>query len=284
VAFRRDIGKFLRDISPRIDTFSIGPVSIQLAEMSPFEPNWKGYDMEDFRKSSIHVDMDSRAELLWQLSEPQAADYAIFDLGSGSEWLSSRLYLFALILQRMRRIRYIVFVDRNQGVMRHFVGIADSEILRYVFAQRYEWLEQSLAKAYGKLEQLRISTNYGSFDSYSARTLINDFINEINAKEEYVKSLDPSEQGQWVKLPQSHTWERAEWIDVNKLESILGDLLWRPWVIDRELQTKPKQEQVKSIIAFKESVVAIVDADRRFEKLIDRYALTDQAAHTLMLE
>jgi hypothetical protein len=102
IVYRRHIGKFLRDISPRIRSLSIGPFSIDLAEAKGFEPKWKGQGPMDVRQSDIRPQKDSRAELIKLLEDVSLADYVIFDLGNGEEWLSSRLYLFTVILQRMR--------------------------------------------------------------------------------------------------------------------------------------------------------------------------------------
>lgn len=64
----------------------------------------------------------------------------------------------------------------------------------------------------------------------------------------------------------------------------MGEVLNRSYVSDEALQGKSASDQIKSILYFKAPFVAVVDPDRRFEKLIDRQRLADEVARSVMLE
>lgn len=45
---------------------------------------------------------ESSSNLLAQFQASQTPEYALVDLGGGGEWISSRLFIFAVMLQRMK--------------------------------------------------------------------------------------------------------------------------------------------------------------------------------------
>ena len=70
------------------------------------------------------------------------------------------------------------------------------------------------------------------------------------------------------------TWERAHWIDGERLERDLVGVLEYAWV-DESLDS-PRSLVSEAVIRRNASFVAIVDSDRRFVGLVDRYALLTQ--------
>jgi hypothetical protein len=60
----------------------------------------------------------------------EAFDYAVFDLGDGRKWLTSRLFVFATMLERMRGIRCCVFLESSGVVEKRFVATASPNAVR----------------------------------------------------------------------------------------------------------------------------------------------------------
>jgi hypothetical protein len=191
VRYRKNIGSFLKDL--RVSKISFGTFfSFELFEAKKFEPNWVGSSPLDLRQSAIDGIKTSAPDLVTQIQENSVADYAIFDLGDGNKWLNTRLYLFAVILQRMRRLRNIVFVDKHQEISHQFVGIAKPSEVYYSLARRYPWLERAFARAYEALSDVRVTTVYGSIDQLNAVELVEKFLEdkEIQSCVEPIDSFD----------------------------------------------------------------------------------------------
>jgi hypothetical protein len=75
-------------------------------------------------------------------------EYAVIDLGNGNQWISSRLFIFAVLLKRMTGLRQFVFIGTQNGVTGRFLGMASPDDVRWALARRYPWLECAYAYAY----------------------------------------------------------------------------------------------------------------------------------------
>jgi hypothetical protein len=114
-----------------------------------------------------------------------------------------------------------------------------------------------------------------------------DFLPKYLSKIQRDEPPIAEELGQWVELkhwePKSKVWEHASLLDSDKLEKMLGEDLQRPWVSERELQTKSNADKAKLILSFESSsFVAILDEDRRFKKLIDRQPIIEEAIRSVL--
>jgi len=72
------------------------------------------------------------------------------------------------------------------------------------------------------------------------------------------------------------TWERAHWLNGERLERDLTGVLEYAWV-DESLDS-PRNLVSEAVIRRNASFVALVDSDRRFVGLVDRYALLTQTS------
>jgi len=217
-------------------------------------------------------------DLLNQIHDKSVLDYAIFDLGGGNQWLSTRLYLFTVILHRMRGLRRIVFVDRHQGIERHFGGIATPSQVKYALAICYPWLELAFSNAYKELSP-EIRTTYGSIDPMKAEQLVNRFFWDPEIR----KNPPPPPPEGWVGLPPNNirVWEHADWLDTSKVMKILNGVLDRSQV-GKQDQGKSARDQAKSILSCEGDLVASVDETGRFETLIDKRRLQDEVVRDLL--
>jgi hypothetical protein len=69
---------------------------------------------------------DSGRALFLLIRVGERAETATFDLGVGDRWLTSRLYIFAVVLSEVLGVRCMVFVQTREGVPRRFVGLGQS--------------------------------------------------------------------------------------------------------------------------------------------------------------
>jgi hypothetical protein len=88
------------------------------------------------------------------MQDPTALDFATIDLGGGESWLTTRLLLFALLLEELRGLRCLVFVHTAPGVGQEFLGLASPVSIRRALASTYPWLDAAVADA-GRVGSVR---------------------------------------------------------------------------------------------------------------------------------
>jgi hypothetical protein len=142
---RHPISDFLRDISKRVTKLSIFKVEIELAKLNALRA-LPGPLLSPLQKGVFRPDaptVDANANILNMETMPivttgiiraSMADYVIIDVGDGDEWLTSRLYLLAALLERSL-VRAIVFATKGDFVgnphhVRSMLGIAFTEYER----------------------------------------------------------------------------------------------------------------------------------------------------------
>lgn len=129
---------------------SIGPsgLSVEFAAAVSEVPTQSSTVLDDLRSPTPQL-ADSGANTLFdQLAAEAPAPYVLVDLGEGREWLTSRLYLFAVMLSSMRRTRSLVFVETIGGVRGRFLGVAPADQVHWALSANYPWLEADYAEAY----------------------------------------------------------------------------------------------------------------------------------------
>jgi hypothetical protein len=293
IIYRKDIGKFLRDISPHVSKFSVGPLSIEFAKVKGFEPQWSGPGPYDFRQDSIvPISSDSKSVLLDQIQERRIIDYAIFDLGDGNQWLSSRLYLFTRIFYMMCRIRCIVFVDQHQEIRNHFVGVADPIQIQNTLSDLFPWLEEAFANVYTTHP---FAKKTSSNNNQTLEQFVIQFIKKITDPSKFPVPSESSyspvkkiSQDGWAYLKKTNalenTWEHAEWLDTKKIDELFREVLNKSFIGKMDMITKSNEEQTKMILRTDGNFVAILDQNQRFEKLIDRQKLSNETARNLLVK
>jgi hypothetical protein len=227
-----------------------------------------------------HV-IDSVSETLFkQLTENIAADYAIVDLGQGYQWLTSRLFIFAVMLERMRGLRCFVFLETRGDVRRRFLGTAFPDKVRWALARQYPWLEAAFAQAYSETVPYdpRLTNDPYVFSDASAlqpdtsRKLVQNFLNKIQQN----GTPPTNEIGTWESLNNGQLWERAKWLDGDRLEQDLQGVLQDSWFLDSP--DTPSAKRMEAILRREGPLVALVEEERRFKRLVDRQALLERVA------
>jgi hypothetical protein len=149
ILLRPALQDVLRNLGGRVAKISFLRVSIELATVPEFKTTWEAPELGDVRQPTPAALFDTPSlPLLEELIGGKGFDYAVVDLGGGHEWLSSRLFVFAEMLPRLRGLRCFVFVESVGTKSRRLIGLTLPEAVRWRLAQRYPWLELALERAY----------------------------------------------------------------------------------------------------------------------------------------
>ena len=159
---RHPISDFLRDISKRVTKLSIFKVEIELAKLNAIRA-LPGPLLMPLQKGVFRPDaptVDANANILNMETMPivttgiirvSMADYVIIDVGEGDEWLTSRLYLLAALLERSL-VRAIVFTTKGD-----FVGMANPHDVRSMLGIAFTEYERAFLRACGDAGDLPMS-------------------------------------------------------------------------------------------------------------------------------
>jgi hypothetical protein len=281
---RRPLVELVGQVASRAKKISVFEISVELATLPELQPSWSVGDTDARRLSSSQI-FDSASQTLFQeLLKPAQADYAIVDLRDGEAWLTSRLFIFSLILGEVSGLRAFVFLETAANTRRRFLGVATPSNVRRALGRRYPWLEEAFARALSSAypnaqptETQGVSTfsNQISPISSNDQWRVSDFVRRF--VQNLQRTTDPPEDESRSYLEigtKPKTWERAQWIDGERLERDLAGVFEYAWV--NESLDSPRRLVSEAVIRRNASFVALVDSDRRFVGLVDRYALLSQ--------
>ncbi|MGH9871287.1 MAG: hypothetical protein ACRD9S_02340 [Pyrinomonadaceae bacterium] len=294
LVYRKKIPSLVQGIAGRITKLGFAGISFELAKATAFAPDWTAGALDLRQKATaLQVNDSTAASFSKQLMEGGTADYAEVNLGTGQEWLTSRLLIMAIVFARMKGIQCLVFVETAGNVRRCFVGWADPEKIRWALARHYPWLEQAYASAYSETMSSPIAfivTNQGGIgQQFSPRDpgptleLIQKFL--LNIQLAYVPTAAPPNLDEWIPVdPATNTYEHASWINSEGLEQLLGNDLHDSAVRSSELRSRTQKERLRIVLSLPERFQAVVKDDQRFEYLLDRSVLLEQVAEKLSSE
>jgi hypothetical protein len=267
---RKQLPHIIEELGRRVKKISVGNYfQMELSIMSEAAINWTiPYTDADIRQPAPAGEFTSGAStLMEQIKSSDPADYAVIDLGD--RWLTSRLFIFAIILDRMRKLKYFVFLETRGGVRRKFLGVATPNAVRWKLAQRYSKYEQEFAKAYAELDKnIQIQTETGALEPPQAASLVTNFLS--NVQDTVVKTPLEEKEG-WIYISEKQFYEYGEWLDGDKLKNLLGNSLDQSHVIEKPHITR--EDIVKSILVKKGKFIAKVDNNMVFRDLVDREQL-----------
>jgi hypothetical protein len=311
--FRKPLAQFLGDMGQRATKISIAQFfSVELPASQGPPSVWSGFQLTEALQSSVTG--SGAKDLTEQFKNRDPFDHFVVDIDTGNKWLTSRLFLFTTLLQRMNNLRCVVFLCRKGNKPRTFLGIAHAEDIRWVLAREYPWLEAAytaaLAKkspsvktepakdeaAKGEIPKPKevsgyILSNTGALDPNTASAVAKDFLEAIQFRkypdpgaDELPAELQNFPKGEWEHLePKTHElpyWEHGKWLKEDILRIILQSvLLTDAYVINSpDISSSKKQ---KAIVNRRGRFVALVDEENIFQELINRKALLEEIGRNL---
>ena len=153
--YRKEIPKLTEAVLRRVNKFAFAGIEVQLAEVKTIEPAWGGPSSSVDRQRAepfTAIKEQRKIQQAFPVCDAPQSEIAEVDLGQGEDWLSSRLYIMAILFARYKGVQALVFLDTALGVTRRYVGWADADVFRWALARRYPWLECAYARAYSKIQ------------------------------------------------------------------------------------------------------------------------------------
>jgi hypothetical protein len=299
---RARLPTFLRELAGRVTKVGFGGFTLEFAKAKAFAPAFSSptaaVDLRQ-RAGVMQVTDSNTAKFLDQLRDPAPADYAIVNLGTGDQWLTSRLYIMAIILGRMKGLKAFVFLGQSSS-SRRYLGWTDPNRVRWALGRRYPWLEAAYAAAYSHVAahpDVRITPPSGRLvndrlplnDPRPSLDLLQAFLQAIQHPSKqmvpgFTPKVDPPAPAatDWVKVDEEDDIsEHAAWLTSALLEDILGDDLDFSHVAFDALQGKSRSEQIRLVLGQTVRYVAVTREELRFQYLIDRSILLEQMANAV---
>ena len=247
-------------------------------------PEWvsaaTGIDLRH-KATSVQINDSTARTFMTQLMDVQRADYAEINLGTGQEWLTSRLFIIAILYERMKNINCFVFVETVEGTRKRYVGWAYASQIRWALSRTYPWLEQAFAQAYAAhvgIDQNIVVTNHGRLgyryapmDAGAGIVLLTKFLDKVQS----IAIPPPGKDEEWVLIDTTtFTREHAQWLTADLIETMLG--------VDCHTETVPalgaKKDQLTALMAVPKRFVAVTSNQGRLDYLVDRSILLEQVA------
>jgi hypothetical protein len=208
---------------------------------------------------------------------PSRLDALYVDVARHPGWLTSRLFFTMALLERMRGLRSVVFVESNPGGEARFVGLATPGAVRWSLARLYPWLEAAFALAYALLADgdpqhrlYRPTSPGGALGVDAVRRLLAPYLQQLQREQ-----ADDPGPGEWTPLASAHnTWEHAVYVGRAEIENLLGEELKRPTV----RHDLPQAEKIKAVLLLSGDFAAVVDTEQRLQGLVDRRRWIEEAA------
>jgi hypothetical protein len=280
----------------KVSKLAIGTFSIEFAETKGFEPNLKietAGGLFDLRNQpGVPIERSGKETLLAQIKQGGNRDFAIFDLGKGKNWLSTRLFLFTIVLADLFSLRRIIFLYTKGDVSNYYLGTAEPKDIRSAFSKVYPWLDDAFADAYIEtwkhLSNNQVTSKnsiFGSINDVNANFIIHGFLKKVQVKTDNITSEKLSiNLDSWTNL-KDERWEHGEWMTHNKLEDILDGALDKSSILESDL-TMTNEKQLLYILSSRGQYIPILEEDRRFEKgkIIDKFAVAIESFKQILLK
>jgi hypothetical protein len=147
LALRPYLPDLVKGLARRVTKVSWASASLEFAVATEVRPEIWG-SLQGLRDPTASLRASDSGQMLFQLIRVgERSDSATFDLGIGNRWLTSRLYIFSVILSELLGVRCMVFLQTRDGVPRRFVGLAKPDDVRTALGRRYDWFERALVSS-----------------------------------------------------------------------------------------------------------------------------------------
>jgi hypothetical protein len=310
IVYREQILKLVSAVSRRVTGVTLAGFTVAFAAATEPSPEvWSALQSFADPRAPESV-ADSGNALLELVNKAQKAESARFDLRTGHSWLTSRLYIFAILLPEILDVRCMVFTETRDGIARRFVGLAEPRAVATTLARRFDWLQYAWVRAsinlpffdQDTLAQLRLLARNDDAAHWQlaqqvrevaqqamkpqdllqlgmAELVAKHYLNDAQIRRERPKN-SPAEP-RWVEVREIEDRyvqeEHARWIGSGaELDYLLGDALTRPHVV--ETSGASIRQLNRHAVLKSGEFVAVVDGEGRFLRLLQREAIVEELA------
>jgi hypothetical protein len=282
--FRQPIKQFLKTVSSRATEIGIGWASVKLPEAK--QPS--SLQIEAIRE--LQSDQWNESSFGWfqAFSSSSAnSEYAQLNLGNGDEWITSRLFIFAVMLQRMKSLKCVVFTKVLISGDVRFLGCASPDNIHLALSANQPWLEIAFAKAYSaELSALPVAGPGqaviridGSLDPQRAENIVRSFISSLK---DYTGAMSNSDPDSWVSFVGRTDREHATWVTESELQRVIGVYLWRDAIEGRvDDSVGQKKAEIQRVVGKSSPYVAVVK-DGFYKSLVNRIALLTEIGQSAL--
>jgi hypothetical protein len=268
IIFRQPIMGLVAVVAQRVEKVSFAGCSLELASLFELRPRSLDLDLRDLDAATRP--QSGPIDLLVQLKEAGSHDYIVIDLGSEASprWLTSRLYLFGLLLARVSRLKCFVFVETVGGTRNRFVGIASPDAVRWAMARRYPWLEFAYAHVYAQIGIPQFDSSTGALSEWQASMIVQQFLAAIRVPGGIpIPFSDPNRLPDTTDLGNG-IFEYAKWLDGARIERVLGADLSTASV--QVPPGKTMDDITDAILRQKARFVAVLESDRTLRCVVEK--------------
>lgn len=263
--YRKTIETMVSEFSEKGGELSIAGLAIKFPVMKAIALD---DDVLSFKTSDpVIITNDSmKTTLLRMLRDPSQREYIVINLGEGQEWVTSRLFIFTIMLRTMKAVRCIVFLE---GSVPKFLGIARPDRIRWALAQGQPCLEKAYLTALTQSIQSQpepFVNNEGALDSQIAENAIRAFIREVGPNSTACAGAQPPKGKQWAKL--GNNIEYGTWLSGVDVQQLIGAELYK----DAVSEAAEHATEAKALLQLTAPWVARVKTTGEFLSLIDRTA------------
>jgi hypothetical protein len=315
LVFRRPLGDFFRGLAARVTKFSVFKVELELATTTPSTA--ESPLLDDIRSATTVAPFnDSSRSMLEQAQSTVPADFAVIDIGTGENWITSRLFIAAVMLERMRGAKVFVFVESVPQAEEKFLAVASIAQVRWILASKFPWLEAAWACAYLDVfpaspptnvvvpngakwlpDLLKMSTPppeinpaNGALGPWEARQVVGKFIDSLQLPPVTATANAPQNPGTTAAAPaqvplqpmvllRQGVRERANWVTRNLLKELLPQDAFERWAyLQRDA---PRMRRTRAVLRRPGPFVALLDEDRRYKRLVNRAVFLEEIAASL---
>lgn len=282
--FRKPIKKFLKTVSSRATEIGIGWASVKLPEAK--QPS--SLQVEAIRE--LQSDRWGESSFGWfqAFSSSSAnSEYAQLNLGNGDEWITSRLFIFAVMLQRMKSLKCVVFTRGLPSRDVRFLGCATPDNIHLALAANQPWLEVAFANAYSAELSALPATGPGqtviridgSLEPQHAENIVRSFISSLKDYTGAMSNLDPDN---WVSFVGRTDREHATWVTDSELQRVIGIYLWKDAIEGRVDDTVgQKKAEIQRVVGKSSPYVAVLK-DGCYKALVSRVALLTEIGESAL--
>ena len=301
VTFRQPLGRAFEALAGRATKLNLSVIAFEFAPT--MSPDWVvdvATDAVDVRTLTSDQIFDSYSHSLFtQLAVGEDVDVAVVDLEAGTAWLTTRLYLFASVLESERGVRCIVFQRTLEGRSRQVLGLATPSSLRQGLASAEPWLEATYLSARSKHRGVRVRASIKGRTIEQAETW--DEVEEVppqfdraqgamQVARQFVhfnqrRNEPPLEEKEgWLhfeaKTPGTSEarprWEHTQWIDGAALPQGLESTIDVRSLVTIDPSSPDERAQRRQVLMHEGDFVALVNTDGTLRGVVDRRLALDR--------